>query len=190
MQTTNIKSPLSAEEAAFLALNGDEFNHLVTFLDFAPESLTIGFVAIDFPRDRETLFHLLAQDERCQDVQFEMFHCDDRKLRFLRDQLIVEMPKRIPLPGKKLVVVITGLEESIGLLGEYPPVLQDLNYVREGFTSTVPHPLLICIPDTTLTRLAKFAPDFWAWRRAVLQFQTLPSTREAAIAETDRKSVV
>jgi tetratricopeptide (TPR) repeat protein len=191
MQTTNLNLTArqkNSEEQAFLQLNGDVYNQLVTFLDFAPESLTIGFVAIDFSRDQQTLLDLLEKDDRCQDVQLEIFHFDDPTLRFLRDKLIVELPKRLPIAGKKLVVVITGLENSVGLLGEYPPVLQDLNYVRDGFTSSVPHPLLICVPDTTLTRIARFAPDFWAWKRAVLQFKPLPATVDAAIAETERRS--
>jgi tetratricopeptide (TPR) repeat protein len=188
MLMTNLGIELSSEETAFLKLNEEEFGYLATFLDFAPESLAIGFVAIDFPRDRDTLFSLLVRDDRCRDIQFEVFHCDDRRLRFLRDLLMVELPKRKPLAGKKLVVVITGLEASIGVVGEYPPVLVDLNYVRDGFTRSVPHPMLICVPDATLTRIAKFAMDFWAWRMAVAEFKALPSTRDAAIAATEERS--
>ncbi|MEH2245029.1 tetratricopeptide repeat protein [Nostoc sp.] len=68
--------------------------------------------------------------------------------------------------------------------GEYPPVLQDLNFVRDAFSYSVPHPVLIFLPDHALTRLAKYAPDFWAWRKKVFYFQTIQSTQELAIEKT------
>ena len=81
-------------------------------------------------------------------------------------------------------MIVIGLEKSIGLSGEYPPVLQDLNFVRDAFTHSVPHPILIFLPDHALTRLAKYAPDFWAWRKGVFYFQTVESTQELAIEKT------
>lgn len=73
---------------------------------------------------------------------------------------------------KKLVLIITGLENSIGRNKEYPSVLQDLNFVRDAYVADVPHPILFFLPDYALTRLAKYAPDFWAWKRGVFCFIT------------------
>jgi len=53
----------------------------------------------------------------------------------------------------------------------------------------VPHPMLFILPDYAVTRLAKFAPDFWAWRSGVFQFQTMPKTRDDALKFLEPKMV-
>jgi tetratricopeptide (TPR) repeat protein len=53
-------------------------------------------------------------------------------------------------------------------------VLQDLNYVRDSFSDKVPYPLVFFLPDYAITRLAKFAPDFWAWQLGIFEFHTPP----------------
>ena len=35
-----------------------------------------------------------------------------------------------------------------------------------------------------MTRLAKYAPDVWAWRKGVFEFKTVESTKEYAIERT------
>jgi tetratricopeptide (TPR) repeat protein len=160
------------DPGAFLKANQEPLEQLITFLDFAPERLTLGFVSVNFSRDREILIDLIRQDDRCQDIQLVVFHFPDPELRFLRDALLKELSTIQREPNKKLVLMITGLEHSIGMLGEYPLVLQDLNYVRDAFTSSVPYPILVCLPDSALSRLARYAPDFWAWRTAVFQFKS------------------
>ncbi|MBN3888657.1 MAG: tetratricopeptide repeat protein [Nostoc sp. JL31] len=86
--------------------------------------------------------------------------------------------------NKKLVLLIRNLEKSIGVFGDYPPVLQDLNFVRDSYRKTVPHPLLFILPDYAISRLAKFAPDFWAWKSGLFRFKTTELTRDRAIANT------
>ena len=179
------KTPISkADLEAFLNLNSEPLEQLVTFLGFAPERLTLGFMSINFPRDREILLDLIRQDFRCQDIQLVVFYFPDPELRFLRDALLKELSDIQQEPSKKMVLMITGLEYSIGMLGEYPLVLQDLNYVRDAFTSSVPYPILVCLPNSALTRLARYAPDFWAWRMAVFQFKSSAIAVEGAVEKT------
>jgi hypothetical protein len=64
------------------------------------------------------------------------------------------------------VVVVSGLEKSIGVLGDYPPVLVDLNFARDAYRKLVPYPLLLILPSYAITRIAHFVPDFWAWKSA------------------------
>ena len=66
---------------------------------------------------------------------------------------------------RKLVLVVQGLEATIGTdgVGAYPPVLQDLNFIRDAYRQSVPHPLLFVLPDYAITRVSQYAPDFWAW---------------------------
>jgi tetratricopeptide (TPR) repeat protein len=105
-------------------------------------------------------------------------------LRFLRHKIIKKLPNIEIQQNKKLVLIVRGLEKSIGVFGDYPPVLQDLNFVRDAYKRSVPHPILFILPDYAVTRLAKFAPDFWAWRSGVFRFQTPEVTKEYAIEQT------
>ncbi len=130
------------------------------------------------------MLEALKQHLRCQEVQFATLHFPDPELRFLRDAILEKLPTIQPEANKKLVLVITGLEYSIGMIGDAPPALQDLNYVRDSFTASVPHPMLICLPDWSLTRLARHAPDFWEWRLAVFRFEHLSTTADSVKPET------
>jgi hypothetical protein len=72
------------------------------------------------------------------------------------------------------------LEVSFGTdeLSEYPPVLQDLNFVRDAYSTSVPYPILFVLPDYAITRIAKYAPDFWAGRSGVFTFKTLETNQK------------
>lgn len=175
---------LNLKKATFEQINQQSLAELLTFIDFADNQLTIGFVAVNFPEDRNILMEILNNHPQCHEIKFEILNFADPNLRFLRDEIIRDL-KEIDLePDKKLVLIVIGLEKSIGLSGEYPPVLQDLNFVRDAFSYSVPHPVLIFLPDHALMRLAKYAPDFWAWRKGVFYFQTVQSTQESAIEKT------
>ncbi|MDF5739680.1 tetratricopeptide repeat protein, partial [Nostoc sp. S13] len=162
------------------------FAELLTFVDFA-EKFTIGFVEINFPPDAEILVEALKTNPECRDIQFVTLNFYDANLRFLRDEIIKILPtieaERSRGFNKKLVLIVLGLEKSIGVYGDYPPVLQDLNFVRDAYKRTVRHPILFILPDYALTRLAKFAPDFWAWQSGMFRFKTPQVTKDYAINE-------
>lgn len=170
--------------SAFLQINQQSLAELLTFIDFADNKLTIGFVCINFAKDRNTLIDIIKNHEQCKNIQFQVLTFDDTELRFLKDAIVAELSNIAIQENKKLVLIIVGLEKSIGMSGEYPPVLQDLNFVRDAFTTSVPHPILFFLPDNALTRLAKYAPDVWAWRKGVFEFKTVESTKEYAIERT------
>ncbi|MGI2905035.1 tetratricopeptide repeat protein [Tolypothrix sp. VBCCA 56010] len=173
----------NSEKEKFLTLNQQSLAELLTFIDFADDKLTIGFVEINFAKDRDALIKILQNHRQCQDIQFKILNFS-KELRFLRDAIVEELAGIKIEDNKKLVVILIGLEKSIGMSGEYPPVLQDLNFVRDAFTTSVPHPILLFLPNYALTRLAKYAPDFWAWRAGVFHFQTDENTKNYAIEQT------
>ena len=182
---------LSAEVGQFIAANQQEFAELLTFVDFA-ETFTLGLVEVNFPPDAELLIEALKTNPECWEIQFVTLNFSEPNLRFLRDEIIKILPTIEREPDKqirqahckKLVLIVRGLEKSIGVFGEYPPVLQDLNFVRDAYRRTVPHPILFILPDYAITRLAKFAPDFWAWKSGIFRFQTTQGTKDYAIAQT------
>ncbi|MEH2370732.1 tetratricopeptide repeat protein [Nostoc sp.] len=176
-------SELQAEIGKFIAYNKDEFAELVTFVDFA-EKFTLGFIEINFTPDIDLLIAGLQQNPQCEEIQFVVLDFPDGNLRFLRDELVEQLAKINKETNKKLVLLIRDLEKSIGVFGDYPPVLQDLNFVRDSYRKTVPHPLLFILPDYAISRLAKFAPDFWAWKSGLFRFKTTELTRDRAIANT------
>ncbi len=174
------------EARQFLALNRQVYRELLTFIDFAAD-FTVGFVEVNFSPNVEMLIQSLQADPICQEIQFEVMDFSQQPdLRFLRDEIVQRLPTIERHPAQKLVLVVLGLKEAIGvnLQGDYPPVLQDLNFVRDAYKRTVPHPILFFLPDYAITRLAKFAPDFWAWRSGVFLFQTPQVTKDYASAET------
>ena len=170
----------------FQAINRQDFAQLLTFIEFAAD-LTIGFVEVNYSQDRDSLIGSLQEHPNCLNIQFLICNFDDPKLRFLRDEIIAQLSKITIEPDKKLVIMIRGVENAIGSSGDYPPILQDLNYIRDAFTTSVPHPILFFLPDYGITRLAQFAPDFWSWRSGLFRFITFydfKSTKESIVPKT------
>jgi tetratricopeptide (TPR) repeat protein len=171
-------------ERVFVEANEQVIRELLTFLDFADEKLALSFIEINFEPDKRLLLEILQNHPDCQNIEFLILEFADPQLRFLQDELITQLKAFTPDPQKKLVVMLLGLEHSIGMTGSYPPVLQDLNFIRDSLINTVPHPLLLVLPDYSLTRVAKYAPDFWAWRYMVFRFKTTIQVKEQAIDQT------
>ena len=174
VENSPLQSDFDFSDNSFLQANEDNFRELVTFVDFAAEKFIIGFVSVNFSSDRETIIQTLQQHPDCQGVQFVRYAFDDKNLRFLQDELIQKLSELKREPDKKTVLLLTGLKPRSKWSVSWatiPPMLVDLNYVRDGFTTSVPYPMIIFLPDRALSRLAEFAPDFWAWRRAVICFK-------------------
>ncbi|NER29163.1 MAG: hypothetical protein F6J89_16390 [Symploca sp. SIO1C4] len=168
-----------------MALNQEEFAELLTFVDFA-EKFTIGFVEVNFPPDAELLVEALQSNWVSRDIQFVSLDFSAEEVRFIRDRIIEDLSKIQIEADKKLVLMVRGLAKSIGVFGEAPPVLQDLNFVRDSYKRTVPHPILFVLPDYAINRLAKFAPDFWAWKSGLFRFKTPQATKDYAIEHTKK----
>ncbi|MEM8722355.1 MAG: tetratricopeptide repeat protein [Cyanobacteria bacterium P01_G01_bin.39] len=166
---------LAERTKIFWESNQQVFKQLLTFIDFADDKLNVAFAEINFAQDRDLLIKTLIEHPNCQDIQFMVLDFPDPELRFLRDE-IVKALKSIEIDtDKKLILLLKGLEKSIGILDEYPDILVNLNYVRDDFRHSVSHPIIFFLPEYALTRLAKYAPDFWAWSRKIFTFKTVKS---------------
>jgi tetratricopeptide (TPR) repeat protein len=176
----------SLDTSEFMALNHDVLQSITSLLDLA-SGFTIAFAECNFWQDGVALAaaiaDILEHDPELEPMQLEVWEFNEPELR-----LLDELKKRLEtLPrqeGKKLVLVLRGLENAIGVVGDYPQFLVDLNFVRDAYARIVPHPVVFVLPDYALTRVANFAPDFWAWKSGVFKFKTLKETRDFAEAKT------
>ena len=84
----------------------------------------------------------------------------------------------------KRAVFVAGLEYGIPFDQPNARILAELNLGRDAFLRDVPHPLVIWLPDYAVTAVARFAPDFWAWRSGVFEFETDESERSAAFEQS------
>jgi hypothetical protein len=110
----------------FLAKNQQRLAELLTFIDFA-EGLTIGFIEVNRNEEANWIVESLMNNSQCQNIQFIVLNIDDSQVRFLLDEILNYLSKNPPLEDKKQVLIIKGLENSIGFK-DYPPILQNLNY--------------------------------------------------------------
>ncbi|MEM8545591.1 MAG: tetratricopeptide repeat protein [Cyanobacteria bacterium P01_H01_bin.119] len=182
-------APPSASEpvavSPWRAQNQETLDELARFIDFA-EGFTLGFLEINFEDDLDEVLKALRTRRECTTAQFHVFNFDDPDLRFLKDALeakIQQLPPPVSLlMDEQRVMFVKGLENAIGLFGDYPPVLQDLNFVRDAWIESVRYPVLFCLPSYAINRIIKFAPDFWSWKSGL--FRILSSQEredEAAI---------
>jgi tetratricopeptide (TPR) repeat protein len=177
-------NPIEPKQENVLSLgeNRRAFSQLVAFVQVA-EGFTLGFIESNFAKDTDVILTTLQEHPACQDVRWEILTFNDPSLRFLRDGLVEALQQVTIQNDKRLIVVVRGLEYSIGLSGNYPPMLQDLNFVRDDLPKSVPYPLIFCLPDYAITRLARFAPDLWAWKSGLFRFQSSKQTRLEVVAQ-------
>jgi tetratricopeptide (TPR) repeat protein len=171
----------------FRSLNNDAMQGLLAMLDLS-QGFTIAFAECNFWQDGLALVSALneeiASDPEWEELQLEAWEFNDPDLRYLLDELSKRLETLPRQEGKKLVLVLRGLENAIGVVGDYPPFLVDLNFVRDAYARMVPHPVVFVLPDYAITRVANFAPDFWAWKSGVFKFKTSKETRDFAEAKT------
>jgi tetratricopeptide (TPR) repeat protein len=176
----NLNSSEITDRSQFLSINQQNLASLLTFVDFAA-GLTIGFIEIDREQERDWIVEWLIDLPQCQNVNFLVLNYDDPSLRFLLDEILKSLSQQDLQNIEKLVLIIKGLEHSIGH-GEYPPILQNLNFVRDAFVDALPYPILFCLPSYQITSVAKFAPDFWAWKSGSFKFESVE--RELILASS------
>jgi tetratricopeptide (TPR) repeat protein len=167
----NLNSSEITDRSQFLSINQQSLASLLTFVDFAA-GLTIGFIEIDREQERDWIVEWLINSPECQDVNFLVLNYDDPNLRFLLDEILKSLSQQELHTTENLVLIIKGLEYSIGHV-KYPPILQNLNFVRDAFVDALPYPILFCLPTYQITSVANFAPDFWAWKSGNFKFESI-----------------
>jgi tetratricopeptide (TPR) repeat protein len=159
------------ELASFLALNQEVWQFLLAFLRMST-NFKFAFTEINFPPDNDTLITKLMNHPDCDGINFLVVNLDNPNLLFVLDELKKAVGNTQQEADKKTVLIVKGLEKSIGTNKNFPAVLTNLNYARDNFPIALPYPILFLLPEYAVTRLAQFAPDFWSWTTANFKFQT------------------
>jgi tetratricopeptide (TPR) repeat protein len=82
-----------------------------------------------------------------------------------REFVVADSPPRF-------AIFVYGLEHSIHSSETYQPALAVMNYKRENFRDLIPAPIVLWVPEYALQAIMEDAPDFWAWRSGVFEFDT------------------
>jgi tetratricopeptide (TPR) repeat protein len=171
------------ESASFLALNQEVWQFLLAFLRMST-NFKFAFAEINFPPDSDTLITELINHPDCNSIHFLVVNLDNPNLLFALDELKKAVGNIQQEANKKTVLIVKGLEKSIGTNQDFPAVLTNLNYARDNFPMALPYPILFLLPEYAVTRLAQFAPDFWSWTTANFKFQTTERVINWAMNET------
>jgi hypothetical protein len=157
--------------AEFLGLNLDSLRGLATFADVS-EGFAIAIAEVSVAADAEILIAALNQRPECQTIQFAVLDFSERQIISLLTELKQALSTLEIAPDKKLVIVIRGLEKSIGAKIDYPWFLQDLNFVRDALARRIPHPIIFVLPRYAIERLAREARDFWSWTSTIVEIRS------------------
>lgn len=140
---------------------GEALDSLLRFLMRA-ESFALAFLRCNVPVERERIVSDLVDALKRNSRHSRVLRLE-REVVDLRAEIAgTEPPMK---PGE--VLFILGFERSIPSEGS-APALDQLNMSRELFRD-FRFPLVLVLPEYALTRIAREALDFWAWRAGVFE---------------------
>ncbi|MGF1514186.1 MAG: tetratricopeptide repeat protein, partial [Elainellaceae cyanobacterium] len=166
-------NPSSPEpgSAEFLGLNLDAFRELIAFADVA-EGFTLAIAEVNFVSDGDLLMRALQDHEIDRDVQFIEIDFSDQETFSLLNALKAALADITLDRRRKPVLLVRGLATAIGIRGDYPNFLSDLNYTRDQLAAQLPHPTVLILPDYAVNRLGQYANDLWTWKSGLFRFRT------------------
>jgi tetratricopeptide (TPR) repeat protein len=173
------KQPLlsssSSLDAPFLQRNAEQLDSIELFAKLS-EGFTIAFMEVNSDRDRGTVIEYLEHSDNYPDVQWISIVLSDESLQYFGLEVREKLQSVKLLPDRQPVLLISGLERSIGGAGEYPQVLSNINMERDSYPRILPYPIVLLLPSYAITRCARYAPDFWSWKSIEVRLHSeLPS---------------
>jgi tetratricopeptide (TPR) repeat protein len=161
------KQPLPSSssnlETEFVQRNAEELNSIELFAELST-GFTIAFLEANSERDRQVVIEYLKNSDRFPRVQWIPIALADENLQYFGLEVLEKLQAITVNPDRQPVLLISGLERSIGAVGEYPAVLSNLNMERDSYPRTLPYPIVLLLPSYAMTRCARYAPDFWSWK--------------------------
>ena len=176
-----LQNPLPPKDSETFWLNNTEALHRIAVFADLSEGFTVGFVEVNLERDRELALEFLKS--RYNEVQWIDLKFDQPALPYLIHEITQALGKLELKLDQKIVLLLSGLEKAIGGYGDYPSLLSNMNIARDTYTRKLPYPMLFLLPSYAMTRFARFAPDFWAWKSTEIRLQSDLPESAAIISE-------
>jgi hypothetical protein len=168
------KKPLlsssNSHKEQFLQHNATELDSIELFAELS-EGFTLGFMEANSDLDREFVVDYFKNRDQSNTVQWVTIRLAEEDLQYFGLEVRKQLQAVELIPGRKPVLLISGLERSIGVTAEYPDVLVNLNMERDSYPRILPYPIIFLLPNYALARMAHYAPDFWAWKSIEVKLQ-------------------
>jgi tetratricopeptide (TPR) repeat protein len=168
------KKPLlnsnSSLDSPFLRQNASKLDSIKLFADLS-EGFTFGCMVVNSDIDRKLVRDYFRAIDQPNSVQWISIKLEDENLQYFGMEVQQQLQSINLLNDKKPVLLISGLENSIGVNGEYPEILVNMNMERDDYPRILPHPTILLLPSYAVTRIARYAPDFWSWKSIEVQFK-------------------
>ncbi len=162
-------------EVQFLQRNAEELANIELFADLSA-GFTIAFMEVNSDRDRQIAIEYLKHSDKFPAVQWVPINLADEDLQYFGLEVREQLQGIKLSSDRRPVLLISGLERSIGAAGEYPQMLSNLNMERDSYPRILPYPVVLLLPSYAITRCARYAPDFWSWKSIEVRLQSeLPS---------------
>jgi tetratricopeptide (TPR) repeat protein len=177
------KQPLPSSSSnlktEFVQRNSEELDSIELFAELST-GFTLAFLEANSERDRQLVVEYLKNSDQFPRVQWIPIALADEDLQYFGLEVLEKLQAITVKPDRQPVLLISGLERSIGAVGEYPAVLSNLNMERDSYPRTLPYPIVLLLPSYAITRCARYAPDFWSWKSVNIRLH-------GAIPDQDRQ---
>jgi tetratricopeptide (TPR) repeat protein len=170
------KKPLlnsnSSLDSPFLRQNASKLDSIKLFADLS-EGFTFGCMVVNSDLDRKLVVNYFEQVDQPTSVQWVSIKLEDENLQYFGLEVKQQLQAINFLNDKKPVLLISGLENSIGVNGEYPEILVNMNMERDDYPQILPYPIILLLPNHAVIRVAYYAPDFWSWKSTEVQLKRI-----------------
>jgi tetratricopeptide (TPR) repeat protein len=170
---------ISSQQNEFLQRNAEKLGSIELFAELSV-GFTIAFMEVNTDRDRQIVIEYLQNSDRFPHVQWISIALADENLQYFGLEVREKLQAIALSPDRQTVLLISGLERSIGAFGEYPAVLSNLNMERDSYPHLLPYPIVLLLPSYAINRCARYAPDFWSWKSIDVQLQSETPTPEVS----------
>jgi tetratricopeptide (TPR) repeat protein len=170
---------ISLQQKEFLQRNAEKLVSIELFAELSV-GFTIAFMEVNTDRDRQIVIEYLQNSDRFPHVQWIPIALADENLQYFGLEVREKLQSIALNSDRQTVLLISGLERSIGAFGEYPAVLSNLNMERDSYPHLLPYPIVLLLPSYAINRCARYAPDFWSWKSIDVQLQSETPTPEVS----------
>ena len=162
----------------------EPFEQLVRTVERSPR-FSLAFAVVNSPADSDRLIKTLS-DRLAPERQVSVVNLQRSTTPEASESVLDEVTAAITDGGRAGtdVICLVGLGLGLGEARTAQVILDGLNRDRERFASTLVVPVVFWLSEPAVTRIAREAPDFWAWRSGVFTFPAGPAPFSVFISST------